>query len=50
MNWEGIAADWVVNEKYVRTVIVDSRYMLWVMDAVDGAHALLKEMGIEPQF
>ncbi|MBI2212819.1 MAG: S46 family peptidase [Acidobacteria bacterium] len=50
MNWEGIAADWVVNEKYVRTVIVDSRYMLWVMDAVDGAHELLREMGVEPQF
>lgn len=50
MNWEGIAADWVVNEKYVRTVIVDSRYMLWVMDAVDGAHDLMREMGVEPQF
>ncbi|MFA6956108.1 MAG: S46 family peptidase [Thermoanaerobaculia bacterium] len=50
MNWEGIAADWVVNEKYVRTVIVDSRYILWVMDAVDGAHDLMREMGVEPQF
>lgn len=50
MNWEGIAADWVVNEKYVRTVNVDSRYMLWIMDAVDGAHDVLREMGIEPQF
>jgi hypothetical protein len=45
MNWEGVAADWVVNEKYVRTVNVDSRYMLWVMDAIDGAHNLLEEMG-----
>ena len=46
MNWEGIAADWVVNETYVRTVNVDSRYILWVMDAVDGAHNLLQEMGL----
>jgi len=46
MNWEGIAADWVVNEQYVRTVNVDSRYVLWVMDAVDGAHNLLQEMGL----
>ena len=46
MNWEGIAADWVVNEEYVRTVNVDSRYILWVMDAVDGAHNLLQEMGL----
>lgn len=46
MNWEGVAADWVVNEKYVRTVNVDSRYMLWVMDVVDRAHNLLEEMGL----
>jgi len=24
--------------------------MVWVMDAVDGAHNLLREMGIEPKF
>jgi len=50
MNWEGVAADWVVNEKYVRTVNVDSRYMLWVMDAIDGAHNLLEEMGLQAHF
>lgn len=50
MNWEGVAADWVVNEDVVRTVNVDSRYMLWVMDAVDGAHNLLEEMGLPAHF
>jgi hypothetical protein len=50
MNWEGVAADWVVNEDCVRTVNVDSRYMLWVMDAVDGAHHLLEEMGLPAHF
>jgi hypothetical protein len=50
MNWEGVAADWVVNEDVVRTVNVDSRYMLWVMDAVDGAHELLEEMGLPVHF
>ncbi len=50
MNWEGVAADWVVNEEYVRTIHVDSRYMLWVMDAVDGAHELLREMGLPVHF
>ena len=50
MNWEGIGADWVVNEKYVRTIQVDARYMLWVMDAVDGAHNLLREMGLPVHF
>jgi hypothetical protein len=32
-----------------RTINVDSRYMLWVMDYVSGAHNLLREMGFEPQ-
>ncbi len=50
MNWEGVAADWVVNEDVVRTIQVDSRYMLWVMDAVDGAHNLLQEMGLGIHF
>ena len=50
MNWEGVAADWVVNERYVRTINVDSRYILWVMDAVDGAHHLLQEMGLAGHF
>ena len=50
MNWEGVAADWWVDEDIVRTVNVDSRYMLWVMDAVDGAHHLLEEMGLPARF
>jgi hypothetical protein len=50
MNWEGVAADYVVEEEYLRTIHVDSRYMLWVMDAVDRSHELLRELGIEPKF
>jgi hypothetical protein len=50
MNWEGVAADWVVNDRYVRTIHVDSRYVLWVMDAVDGAHNLMQEMGLPVHF
>lgn len=49
-NWEGVGSDYVVEETITRSIHVDSRYMLWVMDAVDGAHHLLKEMGIAPQF
>jgi hypothetical protein len=49
-NWEGVGGDWMVNESLVRTVQVDSRYMLWVMDAVDGAHHLLREMGLPVHF
>jgi hypothetical protein len=49
-NWEGVGSDYMVEEDITRTISVDSRYMLWVMDAVDGAHNLLEEMGIEPKF
>jgi hypothetical protein len=45
-----VAADWWVEESVVRTIFVDSRYMLWVMDAVDGAHHLLREMGLLVRF
>ncbi|WP_437911980.1 S46 family peptidase [Sorangium sp. So ce302] len=31
-----------------RTIHVDHRYMEWVMDAVSGADAVLKEMGGKP--
>lgn len=49
MNWEGVGADYLIEENYARTIHVDSRYMLWVMDAVDGAHELLRELGVEPK-
>jgi hypothetical protein len=49
-NWEGVGSDFMVEQDITRTIHVDSRYMLWVMDAVDGAHNLLREMGITPQF
>jgi hypothetical protein len=49
-NWEGVGSDYLVEEDLTRTIHVDSRYMLWIMDAVDGAHNVLEEMGIKPQF
>lgn len=49
-NWEGVGSDYYVEEAITRTIHVDSRYILWVMDAVDGAHNLLREMGITPKF
>ncbi|HEX7150870.1 MAG TPA: S46 family peptidase [Thermoanaerobaculia bacterium] len=50
MNWEGVGADYVVDPDVTRTIHVDSRYMLWVMDAVDGAHNVLRELGMKPVF
>jgi hypothetical protein len=43
-NIEGVASDWLFMPQVARTIHVDARYMLWVMDVVDGAHDLLREM------
>jgi hypothetical protein len=46
-NYEAISSGWVFNPKLTRTIHVDSRYMLWLMDEVDQADNLLKEMVLE---
>jgi hypothetical protein len=43
---EGMLADWKVDEATNRTIGVDARYMFWVMEKVDGAEGLLKEVGL----
>ncbi|MFA6955763.1 MAG: S46 family peptidase [Thermoanaerobaculia bacterium] len=48
-NYESIASDWVFVPEIARSIHVDSRYMLWVMDYGDHAHNLLREMGIAPR-
>jgi hypothetical protein len=48
--WESLLSDWYYEPERVRSIHTDVRYMLWVMDRVDGAHHLLREMGIEPSF
>ncbi|NUO53889.1 MAG: S46 family peptidase [Polyangiaceae bacterium] len=47
-NYESMASDWVFMPNITRSIHVDLRFMLWVMDAVSGADNLLKEMGVEP--
>jgi hypothetical protein len=47
-NWESVSASWVYNPKLTRAIHVDIRYMLWVMDEVDQADHLIREMGLEP--
>jgi hypothetical protein len=49
-NYEAMGTDYVVMPELTRTIHVDLRYMLWVMDRVDGARRLLAEMGVEPSF
>ena len=45
-NYEAINADWDFNARITRSIHVDMRYVLWIMNEVDDAHHLLREMGI----
>lgn len=47
-NYEAMASDWVFMPDITRSIHVDIRSVLWVMDAVDGADHLLTEMGVTP--
>ena len=43
---ESVNSDWDVDSRTTRTIHVDSRYMLWVMEKVDLADHLIEEMAI----
>lgn len=45
-TYESINSDWLFDDTVTRTIHVDSRYMLWVMDYVDEADWLIEEMDI----
>lgn len=45
-TFESVNSDWDFDVRVTRTIHVDTRYMLWVMDKVDGAKALIAEMDI----
>ncbi len=47
-NIEAMASDWVFMPPITRSIHVDIRYVLWIMDAVDNADHLLTEMGVTP--
>ncbi|MEK6372161.1 MAG: S46 family peptidase [Acidobacteriota bacterium] len=49
-TYESLGSDFAVDPEITRSIHVDAVYMLWVMDAVDGAHNLLREMGLKPKF
>jgi hypothetical protein len=48
-NYESIDADFLFTPQITRSIHVDVQYMLWVMDAVDGAQNVMREMGVEPR-
>jgi len=43
---ESVNSDWDFDNDITRAIHVDSRYMLWVMEKIDGAQQLIKEMSI----
>src|SRR5690606_1883453 len=43
--WENIAGDFGYSERS-RNIIVDVRYLLWLLDKVEDADALLQELGV----
>jgi hypothetical protein len=45
-NWESIISDWDFLPDVTRAIHVDIRYVLWAMEELDGAHHLLREMGV----
>ncbi len=45
-NYEAMASDWVFIPSITRSIHVDIRYVLWMMDQAYGADRLLKEMGV----
>jgi len=49
-NYEAMGSDYLVNPAVTRTIHVGTLYMLWVMDAIDGAHNLIREMNLPVHF
>jgi len=45
-TFESVNSDWDFDPRTTRSIHVDTRYMLWVMDKVDGATNLIEEMDI----
>jgi hypothetical protein len=41
---ESVNSDWDFDTRTTRTIHVDTRYMLWVMEKIDGAGHLIEEM------
>lgn len=44
MNWESVSSNWVFDPAMTRTIVVDSRFVQWIMREVAPAPALLEEL------
>lgn len=45
-TFESVNSDWDFDPRTTRSIHVDSRYMLWVMEKIDGAQNLIEEMDV----
>ena len=45
-NWEAVVGDYYFQEQYNRTIAVDARYVLFVLDKYSGAQNILNELTI----
>lgn len=45
-NWEAMTGDLAYETELQRTIAVDIRYVLWIMDVYSGAGHLVNEMTI----
>ncbi len=43
-NWEAMSGDIAFDKKYKRTIVVDIRFVLWLIDKYGGASNLINEM------
>jgi hypothetical protein len=45
--WENVANDFGYNPEIARNVNADVRYLLWILDELENAEELLRELGVE---
>jgi len=45
-NWDWLCSNFIYNKELQRTINVDSRYVLWVIDKFAGSNHIMKELDI----
>jgi len=46
-NWEAMSGDIAFDKKYKKTIVVDARFVLWLIDKYGGAQNLINEMDLK---
>lgn len=46
-NWEAMSGDIAFDKKYKKTIVVDVRFVLWLIDKYGGAQNLIQEMDLK---